>query len=257
MKTPDRGGKGRSWVPGRGGIAHQFYRGKGGGPSARAVGRDLGAGLPARGAEGRLAVYGPNVLPEAPGRSIVRAFVEQFANFLILLLLAATALAAAIGEYLDAATIGAIVVLSAALGVAQEWRAERALQALRAMMAPTARVLRDGRLNELPAPCLVPGDVVLLDVGHHVPADVRLTRSVALGKARLDMLRTAVSLAGAAVPEGLPAVVAIGLALGMQRMARRNALVRRLAAVETLGSATVIASDKTGTLTKGEMTGGR
>src|SRR3990170_2115090 len=93
---------------------------------------------------------------------------------------AATVLAAAIGEYLDAGTIAAIVALSAVLGVAQEWRAERALQALKAMMAPTARVLRDGGVRELPASSLVPGDVVLLQVGHYVPADVRLADAASL-----------------------------------------------------------------------------
>jgi Ca2+-transporting ATPase len=320
---------------------------------------DVATGLPAAEAQRRLERYGPNALPEAKGRTLARAFIEQFANFLIIMLLAATVLAAAIGEYVDAGTIAAIVVLSAALGVVQEFRAERALQALRAMMAPGARVVRDGHVLELPAPTLVPGDVVLLEVGYYVPADLRLAKSVdlslneasltgestvvrkdpsqvleagtpvadrlncafagtlvtygrgrgivaatgvstevgriatligayeeeqtplqrrmsglgrwlgaaamsisvlifvvgtATGEDLLDMVLTAVSLAVAAVPEGLPAVVTIGLALGMQRMARRNALVRRLSAVETLGSATVIASDKTGTLTKGEMT---
>ena len=320
---------------------------------------DASTGLTSAETEARLARYGPNVLPEAPGRTLLQASVEQFANFLILLLLAATVLAAAIGEYLDAGTIAAIVVLSAVLGVAQEWRAERALQALKGMMAPTARVVRDGRVRELPAPLVVPGDVVLLEVGNYVPADLRLAEAVSLsldessltgesapirkdpslvlpsdtpvsdrrncafagtlvtygrgvgiavatgasteigriatligtyereetplqrrmsglgrwlggaaiaisalifgigaatGEDLLDMLLTSVSLAVAAVPEGLPAVVTISLALGMQRMARRNALMRRLSAVETLGSATVIASDKTGTLTKGEMT---
>lgn len=303
--------------------------------------------------------YGPNVLPEAGGRTLLRALADQFTNFLILLLLAATVLAAAIGEYVDAITIAAIVVLSAILGLAQEWRAERTLQALRAMMAPNARVIRDGKVADLPGAQLVPGDVVLLEVGQYVPADLRLLQAMSLsineasltgesadvnkqqlavlaadtpvsdrancafastmvtygrgrglvyatgsmtevgriatligayeeertplqrrmsglgrwlgvaaiavsiavfavgaatGKDLLDMLLTAVSLAVAAVPEGLPAVVVISLALGMQRMARRNALMRRLSAAETLGSATVIATDKTGTLTKGEMT---
>ncbi|MBI2913238.1 MAG: cation-translocating P-type ATPase [Chloroflexi bacterium] len=326
---------------------------------ARALATDISEGLTSAEAERRLALWGPNAIPEPPRHTIAQALVEQFANFLILLLLAATVLAAAIGEYLDAGTIAAIVALSALLGVAQEWRAERALQALRVLMAPTALAVRDGQLKEMPAPSLVPGDVVLLRVGHHVPADLRLADAVSLsldeasltgestpvhkdpglvlpadtpvadrlncafagtlvtygratgvvvatgpgteigriaalisayeeeetplqrrmsglgrwlgagavavsivifgvgaatGKDLVDMLLTAVSLAVAAVPEGLPAVVAIGLALGMQRMARRHALVRRLAAVETLGSATVIASDKTGTLTMGEMT---
>lgn len=326
---------------------------------ALALSTDVAAGLTSAEASERLARYGPNALPETKGRTLVQAFAEQFASFLILLLLAATVLAAAIGEYLDAVTIAAIVVLSAILGVAQEWRAERALEALQAMMAPTARVVRDGRVMELPAQSLVPGDVVLLEVGYYVPADLRLAEAVELslneasltgestvvrkdpslvlsaetpvadrrncafggtlvtsGRARgivvatgpstemgriaalisayeeeqtplqrrmsglgrwlggaavtisflifgigvatgervVDMLLTSVALAVAAVPEGLPAIVTIGLALGMQRMARRNSLVRRLSAVETLGSATVIASDKTGTLTKGEMT---
>ncbi|MBI4301693.1 MAG: cation-translocating P-type ATPase [Chloroflexi bacterium] len=326
---------------------------------AKELSSDLYNGLSSREAEERLGYFGHNTLPEAKGRTILQALAEQFANFLILLLLAATVLAAAIGEYIDAVTIGAIVLLSAALGVAQEWRADRALKALKSMMAPTSRVLRDGHPRELPAPSLVPGDIVLLETGYYVPADLRLITAanlrlneasltgestqvskdpsailgadtqiadrrncafagtvVTYGRGRgiviatgastelgriaslisqyeeeetplqrrmsglgrglggaaiaiaalifvvgavtrrdlLDMLLTAVSLAVAAVPEGLPAVITVGLALGVQRMARRHCLVRRLSAVETLGSATIIASDKTGTLTKGEMT---
>jgi Ca2+-transporting ATPase len=120
--------------------------------AGRALSADILAGLASTEAEARQARFGPNVLPEARGRTLLQTFVDQFANFLILLLVVATVLAAAIGEYLDAGTIAAIVLLSAILGVAQEWRAERALEALKAMMAPTARVLRDGRLRELPAP---------------------------------------------------------------------------------------------------------
>jgi Ca2+-transporting ATPase len=313
---------------------------------------------PAEAAE-RLARYGPNSLPEAAGRSLIAAVVSQFTSFLILLLLAATIVAAAIGEIVDAATIAAIVALSAALGFVQEWRAEQAISALRAMTAPEARLIRRGAVTTVPAGEVVPGDIVVLDVGNYVPADLRLIEShmlqideasltgesvpvrksaeevlpqqtevadrqnsafagtivtygrgaglaVATGEATeigriaqliarpqlgptplqrrmselgrylgaaaiavsaivfaagvlrgLDLFEiglAAISLAVAAVPEGLAAVVVISLALGMQRMARRNALVRRLAAVETLGSATVIASDKTGTLTRGEMT---
>ena len=320
---------------------------------------DPAAGLTSVEAAERLARYGPNTLPEAAGRSLVAAIVSQFTSFLILLLLAATIVAAAIGEVVDAAVIAAIVVLSAALGFVQEWRAERAISALRAMTAPEARLIRDGALTTVPSGEVVQGDVVVLDVGNYVPADLRLIEShmlqineasltgesvpvrksaetilpqqtdvadrlnsafagtivtygrgaglaIATGEeteigriaqliARpqrgptplqrrmselgrylgaaaiavsaivfaagllrgLDLFEiglAAISLAVAAVPEGLAAVVVIALALGMQRMARRNALIRRLAAVETLGSATVIASDKTGTLTRGEMT---
>ena len=320
---------------------------------------DLTSGLSSGEVERRLQEYGPNTLPEAKGRTILEAFRDQFANFLIILLLAATALSAAIGEYLDAAAIAAIVILSAALGVAQEWRAERALQALHSMMAPVARVLRDQHVEEVASPLLVPGDIVLLEPGQYVPADLRLadTKELKMNEASLtgestqvdkdarstvdpdtpiadrtnsafagtivtygramgvviatgtatevgriaalvgkqeqeqtplqrrmsglgrwlggaaiavsavvfavgairgndlvDMLLTAVSLAVAAVPEGLPAVVTVALAVGMQRMAQRHALIRKMSAVETLGSATVIATDKTGTLTKGEMT---
>ena len=326
---------------------------------ARELETDPERGLSAAEAEARLERHGPNALPEQGGRTLLQSFAEQFANFLIGLLLVATVIALAIGEYVDAATIFAIVILSAVLGVVQERRAEGALEALRKMMTPVARVLRDGNVVEVAATSIVPGDVVLLEAGHYVPADLRLTETASLkvneasltgestqvtkdaradvpedapvadrencafsgtmvtyghgrgvvvgtgagtqigriatlitsyeqeatplqrrmsslgrwlgigavvicaaifaigsstGRDLVEMLLVAVSLAVAAVPEGLPAVVTISLALGMQRMARRNALMRRLAAVETLGSATVIASDKTGTLTKGEMT---
>ena len=148
---------------------------------------DLTSGLSSAEVERRLQEYGPNTLPEANGRTILEAFRDQFANFLIILLLAATVLSAAIGEYLDAAAIAAIVILSAVLGVAQEWRAERALQALRQMMAPTARVLRDRRVEEVASPLLVPGDIVLLEPGQYVPADLRLadTKELKMNEASL------------------------------------------------------------------------
>jgi Ca2+-transporting ATPase len=327
--------------------------------SVAALKSDIRTGLTLTEVAQRLDQYGANSLPEAPGRSLTRALLAQFTNFLILLLLAATIVAAAIGEYADAVAIAAIVLLSAILGFVQEWRAERAIAALKKMTAPDARVLRDGHVRNIPSEEVVPGDIVLLEVGNYVPADLRLLESPTLqvdeasltgesspvkkdagavlddrteiadrvncafagtmvtygrgtgvviatgeeseigriaelivepeeeqtplqrrmselgrylgaaaiavsaivfvagtirGLDLLDIALTAISLAVAAVPEGLPAVVVIALALGMQRMAGRNALVRRLAAVETLGSATAIASDKTGTLTRGEMT---
>jgi Ca2+-transporting ATPase len=143
---------------------------------ARALSTDVKKGLSRDDVETRLQQYGPNSLPEKKGRTIFEAFLEQFANFLIILLLAASVLAAAIGEYLDAAAIVAIVVLSAVLGVAQEWRAEKAIQALRAMLEPTTNVMREGRVEEVPTASLVPGDLVLLAAGEHVPADLRSSK---------------------------------------------------------------------------------
>ena len=326
---------------------------------ARGLDVDPKTGLSAVEAESRRTRWGLNEFPQPGGRPVWAALFAQFTNVLIVLLLIATAIAVAIGEWVNAAAITAIVILSALLGFAQEWRASRALERLRDLSVPNAKVLREGSVQQIPARELVPGDVVLLDVGNYVPADVRLieafllevneasltgesvpstkdatvTLSVAttvadrvncafagtiltrgrgkgvvvatgaetqigqiaemvaipeeaptplqrriselgrylgaiavaisgvvfiLGVLRGldlgDMALTAISLAVAAVPEGLPAVVVIALGLGMQRMARRNALIRTLPTVETLGSATVIASDKTGTLTKGEMT---
>jgi len=326
---------------------------------ARELDVDPETGLSHTEVESRRAQLGPNELPRPRGRSMLASLLAQFANVLIILLLIAIAIAVAIGEWVNAATIGAIVILSVLLGFAQEWRAGRALEKLRDLTAPNAKVLRQGNVQGLPARDLVPGDVVLLDVGNYVPADVRLLESFSLdvneasltgesvpsskdaaillpvttpvadrtncafastivtrgrgtgvviatgssteigriaelvaipreaptplqqriselgrylgaiavaisvvvfavGVARGldlgDMALTAISLAVAAVPEGLPAVVVIALALGMQRMVGRHALIRTLPTVETLGSATVIASDKTGTLTKGEMT---
>jgi Ca2+-transporting ATPase len=329
------------------------------GDAALELGVDPRVGLASDEVLARRARWGENELPEAEGRSPAVMLVAQFRNVLIALLLVAIGIALAIGEWVNAVTIAAIVVLSVLLGFIQERRAGRALERMRDMTAPVAKVLRDGTVREIPAREIVPGDLVLLDVGNYVPADVRLVEShslevneasltgesvpsvkdaaitfghetpvadrsncafggtivtrgrgvgvvVAIGSetqigriAELvarpeepptplqerisdlgrylggvaiaisatvfvvgvlrgldtgDMALTAISLAVAAVPEGLPAVVVVSLALGMQRMAKRNALIRTLPTVETLGSATVIASDKTGTLTTGEMT---
>ncbi|MFQ6057320.1 MAG: calcium-transporting P-type ATPase, PMR1-type [Anaerolineae bacterium] len=315
-------------------------------------------GLSEEEAQKRLEQFGPNELRKEEGPSPWSIFFEQFKDFLILLLLAATFVSLLIGEVFDAAAIMAIVVMSAFLGFLQEYRAERALEALKKMAAPEALVLRGGRERRIPARELVPGDIVLVHPGDRVPADARLieqfnlkvdeapltgesvpvNKEVAVlppetaladrknmlyagttvtygrgkaavvatgmetefgriaqmiqmveeeetplerrmaevgkwlgigslavvavvsllgifrGHALLEMFLWGVSLAVAAVPEALPAVVTGALAIGVQRMARRNAIVRRLPAVETLGCTTFICSDKTGTLTKNEMT---
>lgn len=314
-------------------------------------------GLTSQEAARRLAQSGPNEITRAQAVSPLRLFASQFRSPVVLLLLAACALSAALGEWVDAIAIGAIVIINGVVGFFQEYHAERAVLALRQMTAPRARVLRDGHIVEVAAAGVVPGDVLVLEAGDIVAADAHLleanvltcneaaltgesvpveksTRSsvplapiaerfdhvflgtaVATGtglakvavtgmqtelgriahllstvqdestplQARLarvsqtmlylclgivaivavlgwlrgmttmDVVLSAVSLAVAAVPEGLPAVVTIALAVGVQRMAARHALVRRLPAVETLGCATVICSDKTGTLTTGVM----
>jgi len=309
-------------------------------------------------ASARLAEHGPNELQERPRPTFWHLLLGQFNNFLVIILLVSAVISLFLGEYVDASAIMAIVVLNAVLGVVQESKAEEALAALKKMAAPEARVVRSGHIRTVPSRDLVPGDVVFLEAGHYVPADLRLVEAVNLrideasltgesvpvhkdaamildreipigdrrnsafmgtmvtygrgtgiivatgmhtqfgliaemlqsyeaeptplqrkldqlgrwlgigclvvcgivglvgivrGLPPLEMFMPAVSLAIAAVPEGLPAVVTICLALGMQEMVRRHALIRRLPAVETLGSATVICSDKTGTLTQNEM----
>jgi len=307
----------------------------------------------------RLREYGPNQLTESPPPSFWQLLWAQLNSFVIILLMVAAVISALLGDFIEAAVIAAIVVLNAALGVIQERRAEQALAALQKLAAPEAQVIRDGRRGSIAAPQLVPGDVVLLEAGSFVPADIRLFETMNLridesaltgesgaahkdahlrlqqdiplgdrkntafmgtsveygrgkgvvvstgmttqigliaqmlqtmdreqtplqrrldqlgrtlgtaslvicaivfaigwirGNDPLEMFMIAVGLAIAAVPEGLPAVVTISLALGMQEMIKRHALIRRLSSVETLGSATVICSDKTGTLTQNEMT---
>ncbi|REK09094.1 MAG: cation-translocating P-type ATPase [Planctomycetota bacterium] len=303
--------------------------------------------------------YGPNELVETGGRGGWRILWEQLSGAMVLLLMVAAAVSLFLQEYTDAVVIMTIVVLNAALGFAQDYRAERALAALKKLAVPIVRVRRDGAVREISARELVPGDVVLLEVGNYVPADCRLLESVnlkiqeaaltgeseavekqvealtqddlplgdrtnmaymgtvvtyghgqavvtatgmstelghiaqslqsveaeptplqtrlaqlgrslalaailivalvfAMGMLRGEdprlMLMTALSLAVAVVPEGLPAVATVTLALGARRMFRRHALIRKLPAVETLGSVTVICSDKTGTLTENRMT---
>ena len=316
-------------------------------------------GLDGAEAARRLAEHGPNALEAARRVSPWRLLLGQLQNVLIVILLVATALSALLGHGIEAIAIAAIVLFAVLLGFAQEYRAERAIEALREMAAPTATALRDRREVEIPARNLVPGDVILLAAGDRVPADVRLIEAinlhaeesaltgesvpvakatgalpqgdlplgdrrnmawagtaatygrgrgvvvatgertefgqiaqllqtietgrtplqenldrvghglaraafavvaviVALGLFRgqdfVEMLIFGIALAVAVVPEALPAVVTISLAIGVQRMVKRHALVRRLLAVETLGSTSVICSDKTGTLTKDEMT---
>jgi Ca2+-transporting ATPase len=326
-------------------------------PTAVAV--DPARGLDPTDAERRLATYGPNRLATAAPRPTILRFLDQFRSFLVLILIGAAVLAAAVGDLKDPIVIGIVVLLNAFLGFFQERRAEKSLDALRSMLADTARVRRAGTVLEVPADEVVPGDVVLLESGERVPADAMLlvahdlevdesaltgesqpvakspepvtdpdaplgdrtdrlfmqtvvTRGraeavvtetgmqtevgklaallrdaprtstplqvqlhhlghrlaavagvavlavIALGLAQGDawddLLLEAVALAVAAIPEGLPAVVTVTLALGAHRMAKRNAIVKQLASVETLGSTTVICSDKTGTLTMNKMT---
>ena len=307
----------------------------------------------------RLEQYGPNELKAGSHATPLDILIEQFKNIFVIILLLAAAISAFLGHGVEAAAIAVIVLFSVILGFVQEYRAERAIEALREMAAPTATVLRDGDEVEVPARELVPGDVILVKAGDRVPADSRLIQSVNLqieeaaltgeslavekhtdaipgenvatgdrknmiysgtsaaygrgkavvtatgmstefgkitgmlqsvetgqtplqenldrvgktlakaafvvvlvivllgvmrGQPLLEMFIFGIALAVAVVPEALPAVVTISLAIGIQRMAKRNALVRKLPTVETLGSTSVICSDKTGTLTKDEMT---
>ncbi len=316
-------------------------------------------GLTTAEAENRLAQYGHNRLAEAKTRSLLVRFFYQFHNVLIYVLIAASAVTAMLGHWVDAVVILGVVLMNAAIGFVQEGKAENALRAIRQMLAPTAMVMRDGRQMKVQAEALVPGDIVMLQSGDKVPADLRLLRSKGLqvqesvltgesmaveklvdpvpvqavigdrrcmvysstlvthgqgggvvvatatqteigristlvstvasvttpllnqmaqfGRwltlailvvaavtfvfgslirdyALAEMFLAAVSLAVAAIPEGLPAIMTITLAIGVQRMARRKAIIRKLPAVETLGAVSVICSDKTGTLTRNEMT---
>ena len=293
--------------------------------------------------------YGWNELPEAERTGPIRVFLRQFSSLLVLILIVAAVAALALGEIIDAITIGLVVFLNAVLGFVQEWKAETALMSLRQLMSPKAMVLRDGAEQVIPAREIVPGDILVLSPGAKVAADsdlltvasLRVDESVLTGESvpvektpasdpfkvfagtsvtagraearvtaigahtefgkiagltssmglkttnlqeRLgqlarqlgfaalaiavgvvvlglsmnrdltEMVLTGLSLAVAMVPEGLPAVVTITLALGATAMVRQNALARRLQAVETLGAASVICTDKTGTLTENKMT---
>ncbi|MEG0267779.1 MAG: cation-translocating P-type ATPase [Carnobacterium sp.] len=316
-------------------------------------------GLTTTEAEKRIAEYGPNQLDEGKSKNLLMKFIEQFKDFMIIVLLAAAVISGVFGDITDSIIILVVVVLNAVLGVFQEAKAEEAINALREMSSPEARVKRDGKVVSLKSDQLVLGDVVLLEAGDIVPADLRLIEVASLqieesgltgesvpvnkeltiledakagigdrtnmafmnsnvtygrgegiivgtgmntevgeiaqmlastdetmtplqtnlnrlgkyltvailviaiimfvvgllnGRGWLDMLLTSISLAVAAIPEGLPAIVTIILALGTQKMAKRKALVRKLPAVETLGSTDIICSDKTGTLTMNKMT---
>ncbi|MDO8437318.1 MAG: cation-transporting P-type ATPase [Nitrosomonadaceae bacterium] len=316
------------------------------------------AGLTRHEAEARLKTHGPNRLPEPPKRSTVIRFLLQFHNILIYVLLGSAVITAVLDHWIDTFVILAVVLANAIIGFIQEGKAEKAMDAIRQMLAPHASVLRSGERHSIEGEKLVPGDIVLLEAGDKVPADLRLLKThglqiqeailtgesvpvekhietvpfdaplgdrsciafsgtlitsgqgkgvvVATGAATeigrisgllsevetlttplvkqmgafaqwltifilliaaillgygyfvghqefTEMFMAVVGLSVAAIPEGLPAVLTITLAVGVQSMARRNAIVRRLPAIETIGSVSVICTDKTGTLTRNEM----
>ncbi|MEG1536858.1 MAG: HAD-IC family P-type ATPase, partial [Clostridiales bacterium] len=307
----------------------------------------------------RIVTYGENILQEEKPPTKLQMFLAQLNDPMIFILLAAAAISIFLGEYSDAVIIGCVVLLNAIVGIIQEGKAQRALEALKKISSPFAMVRREGVASEIPAAKLVPGDIVLLEAGRIIPADLRLLSSINLkieesaltgesvpvekqatfiatadttlgdrlnmaymstsvsygrgegiviataekteigkiatmimngkepptplqkrlaqlskllgilaiiicaamfaialiqGRDIAEMLITAISLAVAAVPEGLPAVVTIVLAFGVQRMVKINSIVRRLPAVETLGAVSTVCSDKTGTLTQNKMT---
>ena len=317
------------------------------------------AGLPAEEAARRLAQYGRNALPAAKGKSPLHRFLLQFHNLLIYILIASAVVTAILGHTVDTVVIVAVVLINALIGFVQEGRAEQALAAIQGMLRPKASVLRNGRRVTVDASQVVPGDVLLLEAGNRIAADVRVfkARNLRIDEAILtgesvpvekttqpvpngaplgdrrsmgysgtlvtaglgagvvvatgstselgrisallkhvqqletplirqmnkfarqltitvlalavltfafavwlrdysvpDAFMIMVGMAVAAIPEGLPAVMTITLAIGVQRMAKRNAIIRRLPAVETLGAVSIISSDKTGTLTRNEMT---
>lgn len=320
---------------------------------------DMDQGISKEEVSRRLKEYGENRLEEKESRGIFQMFLDQFRDFLVLILIGASIVSMIVGEATDAVIILLIVILNSVLGVFQENRANNALKALKDMAAPQAKVIREGILEKVPSSELVPGDVVILEAGDYIPADLRLVKSVNLkieeaaltgesvpveksarervekdagigdrvnsafmstvvtygrgkgivvatgmnteigkvasmleaveegptplqrkldqlgkllgsvclgicgiifilgllrGQEVIEIFMTAVSLAVAAIPEGLPTVVTVVLALGMQKMIKKDAIMKRLGAVETLGSTTVICTDKTGTLTQNKMT---
>ncbi len=314
-------------------------------------------GLSAAAVEDKMVTYGPNRLSEKKSRSPWLLFLGQFGDFMILILLVAAVISAIVGDMTDAIIILVIVILNAIVGFIQEFRAEKAVTALRQLATPIATVIRSNLTQQIPSPELVPGDIVLLEAGNSVPADLRLVeihslrieessltgesaavdksveslhdaaipladrlnmafkgtqvtygRGTAIvvatgmhtelgriagmlqqkelstplqqrmadfgkklswlvigiclvlfavglwrGEDPLNMLLVAISLAVAAIPEALPALITISLAKGAKRLVEKNALIRRLPAVETLGSVSFICSDKTGTLTQNKM----
>jgi Ca2+-transporting ATPase len=325
---------------------------------ADALGSSL-EGLSSEEARQRIEKYGPNELKEIKKKTLFKMFLDQFRDFMIIVLICAAVISGIIGELTDTIAIIVIVLLNAVIGFVQEYRAEKAMAALKRIAAPTATVLRDNTPKNIPASEIIPGDVVILEAGNIVPADIRLVEAATLkveesaltgesipvekhiksldderlpvgdrinmvfngttvsygrgsgivvttgmdtelgriatllqeeeevktplqkrlavfgqklaiailvicaivfgfgllrGEPVLLMLLTAISLAVAAIPEALPAVVTISLALGAKKMVRQKSLIRKLPAVETLGSVTYICSDKTGTLTLNKMT---
>src|SRR6266545_575366 len=232
--------------------------------SAQEVLEGLGStaqGLSQAEAARRLEQVGPNSVEEGHRESLPEALLESLREPLQLLLIVVGVLSAIWGELRDAIAIFAIIAAVAGVETASEWRARKALDALRSLTAPRARALRDGQLLEIPARELVPGDVVALEAGDVVPADCRIIDASGLvplvgvlrGQPLRPMVLAGLTLAFATIPEELPILVTVLLAVGGRRLAQRGALLRRLRAGETLGALTVVVTDKTGTLTENRL----